>query len=169
MLFTFKVTFEQNSKRGRREAAWTSRNEVGWGSVPGESKEHAQALACSQGTLTEHAKRETLRETRWAGWGRQTAGGAGRGWLWMRCKTTGGSWAELCTACLETGSHCVQTKPSTGKDRQQRRLLLVRQWEGPVAGVSGMRKDLTTPWILGPESREKTMMVHGLGLEPLKG
>ena len=42
-------------------------------------------------------------------------------------RNRGGFRAELCTACLETGSHCAQTELSTGTDRQQQRPLLVRQ------------------------------------------
>lgn len=43
--------------------------------------------------------------------------------------------------CLETGSHCVQTKPSTGKDRQQWEAITSQAMRrGPVAGVSGQRR-----------------------------
>ena len=125
----------------------------------GECSRSEQRTRTSLGMLTgnTHRAREegdaagdkAGRVRRPAGWG-----WSGLASLRVGCEPTAGSRAERCTACLETGSHCAQTKPSTGKDRRQWRLPLVRQREGPMAGVSGRRKGLTTPWTLGPERRE---------------
>lgn len=91
-------------------------------------------------------------------------GGAGRDWLppgEMRnpLQALG---AERCTACLETGLHCVQTKPRMASTDSSGGSTTSQAMRGLV--VSGTRKGLTTPWILGPDRREKTTMARGLGL-----